>query len=91
MQSTNEQLAEMLGKTSQTIFTSAAALASCDFYCVHFPIETAVSVCKIDGGGSSTTTLQQTYPAGTTLFLNVTAITVTSGLGIGYHTDTAKG
>jgi hypothetical protein len=47
MQSTNEQLAEMLGKT--------------------------------------------TYPAGTTLFLNVTAITITSGVGIGYHTDTAKG
>ena len=26
-----------------------------------------------------------TIPAGTTLFMNVTAITLTSGIGIGYH------
>ena len=89
MQNQNEQLAEMLGKTTQTIFDGA--VGSCDFFCVHFPIESICSVMKIDGSGSATTALQTTYPAGTTLFLNVTAITITSGVGIGYHTDTAKG
>ena len=29
--------------------------------------------------------LHTTLPAGTTLFMNVTAITLTSGVGIGYH------
>ena len=29
--------------------------------------------------------LQTTLPAGTTLFMNITAITLTSGIGIGYH------
>ena len=31
--------------------------------------------------------LQTTLPAGTTLFMNVTAITLTSGVGVGYQED----
>ena len=34
--------------------------------------------------GSDVTDLVQTYPAGTTLFMRITAITLTSGIGIGY-------
>ena len=35
--------------------------------------------------GSDVTDLVQTYPAGTTLFLNVNTLTLTSGLAICYY------
>ena len=37
------------------------------------------------GAGSSSTSLHTTMAAGTTLFLNVTTITLTSGLAICYY------
>ena len=36
-------------------------------------------------GTTGESALQTTMPAGTTLFMNITAITLTSGIGIGYH------
>ena len=53
-------------------------------YCVYFPVESVVSAITVaDATGEDN--LETTLPAGTTLFMNITAITLTSGIGIGYH------
>jgi len=79
----NTLLFEMLGKGGGTeVFTTAAQTGK-DWYCVYFPVESVVSAITADGviGESA---LQTTLPAGTTLFMRITAITLTSGIGIGY-------
>ena len=55
-----------------------------DFYAVYFPVTSVVSSITVaDATGESA--LQTTLPAGTTLFMNITSIQLTSGIGIGYH------
>lgn len=85
MENVQQLLAEQLGKNGSTeIVTSAAAVSSKDFYCVYFPVESvvaAITVADATGGAS----LQTTLPAGTTLFMNVTDLTMTSGIAICYH------
>ena len=76
----------MLGHTigaDVEVFTTAAQTGK-DFYAVHFPVESVVaSIAASDCSGE--TALQTTLPAGTTLFIGIiTAITLTSGIGIGY-------
>jgi len=79
----NTLLREMLGKGDGVVFTTAAQTSK-DWYCVHFPVESVVaSITVADATGEAA--LQTTLPAGTTLFMNVTAITLTSGVGVGYH------
>ena len=60
-----------------------------DYYCIHFPIESVVTVITASNvtsaAGSQVSSLLQTYPAGTTLFLNVNTLTLTSGLAICYY------
>ena len=84
IENNNELLREQLGKNGSTeIFTTAAQTGK-DWYCVFFPVESEVdSITVADATGEAA--LQTTLPAGTTLFMNVTAITLTSGIGIGYH------
>jgi len=80
----NTLLFEMLGKGGGTeVFTTVAQTGK-DWYCVYFPVESEVSAITADGviGESA---LQTTLPAGTTLFMRITAITLTSGIGIGYR------
>ena len=79
----NNLLREMLGKGSCEVFTTEAQTGK-DFYAVHFPVESVVaSIAASDCSGE--TALQTTLPAGTTLFIGIiTAITLTSGIGIGY-------
>lgn len=81
----NTLLREQLGKGSVEVFSAAAgAQTGKDYYCVYFPLESTVTVlsaANVTAGGQN---LIQTYPAGTTLFLRVTAITITSGVGFGY-------
>jgi hypothetical protein len=76
-------LSEQLGKNAGTeVFTTVAQTGK-DFYCVYFPVESVVSsitAASVTGVAS----LQTTLPAGTTLFMNITAITLTSGIGVGY-------
>ena len=83
-------LSEQLGKRKVDIISGAATISSKDYYCIHFLADTVVSAITItnDSGIAADSTpadLARTYTAGTTLFLNVTAITTSSGLAIAYY------
>ena len=84
IENVQQLLVEQLGKNGSTeIFTTAAQTGK-DFYAVYFPVTSVVSAITVaDATGESA--LQTTLPAGTTLFMNITAITLTSGIGIGYY------
>jgi len=84
IENVQQLLTEQLGKNGDTVvFTSGQAQTSKDWYCVYFPVQSVVSaLTAADATGESA--LLTTLPAGTTLFMNVTAITLTSGIGIGY-------
>ena len=80
--SNNDLLREQLGKGTVEIFTTAAQTSK-NYYAVYFPVTSVVSAITVaDATGESA--LQTTLPAGTTLFMNITAITLTSGIGVGY-------
>ncbi len=80
---TVDLLNEQLGKKGDcTIFTTAAQTSK-DFYAVHFVTESVVSAITV-ANGTGDASLQTTIPAGTVLFMNITAITLTSGLAVGY-------
>ena len=83
IENVQQLLVEQLGKNGSTeIFTTAAQTGK-DFYAVYFPVTSVVSSITVaDATGESA--LQTTLPAGTTLFMNITAITLTSGIGVGY-------
>jgi len=84
IENVQQLLTEQLGKNGNTeVVTSAAAVTSKDFYCVYFPVETVIAAITVaDATGESA--LQTTLPAGTTLFMNVTDLTLTSGIAICY-------
>jgi hypothetical protein len=80
----NTLLFEMLGKGGGTEVFTTAALTGKDFYCIFFPVDSVIST--IAGDATNITALNgQSMNAGTTLFLRTTAITLTSGIGIGYR------
>jgi len=80
----NTLLMMQLGKGGGTeVFTTAAQTGK-DWFCVHFPVESVIASIAADGV-TNATALQTTLPAGTTLFMNITTITLTSGIGIGYR------
>mgnify|MGYP003132697079 FL=1 len=85
IENVQQLLTEQLGKNGNTeVVTSAAAATSKDFYCVYFPVETVVAgITAADVTGFAS--LQTTLPAGTTLFMNVTALELTSGIAICYN------
>ena len=87
IENVQQLLVEQLGKNGGTeIFTTAAQTGK-DWYCVQFPVESVISAITVaDASGESA--LHTTIPAGTTLFMNITAITLTSGIGIGYYEGT---
>lgn len=81
--SNNTLLREQLGKGSvDVINSSSGAQTSKDYYAVYFPKSSTVSAISIDGSAESK--LIDTFPAGTTLFCRVTAITLTAGTAICY-------
>ena len=83
IENVQQLLMEQLGKNGSTeIFTTAAQTGK-DWYCVYFPVTSVVSSITV-ADATGETALQTTLPAGTTLFMNVTAINLTSGIGIGY-------
>ena len=64
-------------------------VAGVSYYAVHFPAESIVTVLTTGSNVTATDAdLQLTYAAGTTLFLNFTAITISSGLALVYKNDT---
>ena len=81
-------LTEQLGKNRCDVFTTTA-MTDKDYYAVYFVTESVIAEIGASniqtGTGSSALNLQTTIAAGTTLFLNVTTITLTSGLAIGYY------
>ena len=80
----NTLLMMQLGKGGGTeVFTTVAQTGK-NWFCVHFPVESVISSIAADGV-TGETALQTTLPAGSTLFLNITAITLTDGIGIGYR------
>jgi hypothetical protein len=86
IENVQQLLTEQLGKNGNTEIFTTAAQTSKNFYCVYFPVNTVIaSITVANATGESA--LQTTIPAGTTLFMNVTAITLTSGVGVGYRDD----
>ena len=76
-------LNEQLGKGGQSVVFTTAAQTE-DFYAVHFVTESVISAITITNC-TGESALQTTIPAGTVIFANITAITLTSGVAIGYH------
>tara|TARA_R100001440_G_scaffold66816_1_gene87950 strand:+ start:19 stop:288 length:270 start_codon:yes stop_codon:yes gene_type:complete len=85
IENVQQLLGEQLGKNPGTeVFdSSSGALIDKDYYCVYFPVESAISSIAA-ASVTNVTKLQTTVPAGTTLFMNITAITLGGGIGIGY-------
>jgi len=83
IENVQQLLTEQLGKNGGTeIFTTDDQTGK-DWYCVHFPAESVIaSITVADATGESA--LHTTMVAGTTLFMNITQIQLTSGVGIGY-------
>jgi hypothetical protein len=83
VKNTTDLLNEQLGKKGDcVVFTGAQA--SVDFYAVHFVTESVISAITV-ANGTGDSALQTTIPAGTVLFMNITAITLTSGVAVGYQ------
>ena len=84
IENVQQLLVEQLGKNGDTEIFTTVAQSSKDWYCVHFPVTSVISAITVaDATGESA--LHTTMPAGTTLFMNITQIQLTSGIGIGYH------
>jgi len=87
IENVQQLLVEQLGKNGSTEIFTTVAQSGKDWYCVYFPVTSVVSAITVaDASGESA--LQTTLPAGTTLLMNITAITLTSGIGIGYYEGT---
>ncbi len=82
IENVQQLLTEQLGKNAGTeVFTGA--VTGKDFYCVYFPVESAISAITA-ASVTNAAALITTVPAGTTLFMGITAMTLTSGIAIGY-------
>ena len=86
IENVQQLLMEQLGKNNATEIFTTAAQTSKDWYCVYFPVESVVASITVDNA-TGESALHTTLPAGTTLFMNVTAITLTSGVGVGFQED----
>tara|TARA_R110000751_G_scaffold289637_2_gene395895 strand:+ start:504 stop:791 length:288 start_codon:yes stop_codon:yes gene_type:complete len=88
IENVQQLLTEQMGKNRCDII-STTAMTGKDYYCIHFPVESIIASISaanaIAGGGSLIANLHTTMVAGTTIFLNVTAITLTSGVGLCYY------
>jgi len=83
IENVQQLLTEQLGKNRCDVIATTA-MTSKDYYCIHFPVESVIdSITVADATGEAA--LQTTMIAGSTLFMNITDITLTSGVGIGYH------
>ena len=82
LDNSNILLRESLGKGSGVVFTTVAQTSK-DWYAVHFVTESVVSAITMTYH-TGESALHTTIPAGTVLFGHITAITMTSGVAIGY-------
>tara|TARA_R110000796_G_scaffold164166_1_gene281067 strand:- start:386 stop:679 length:294 start_codon:yes stop_codon:yes gene_type:complete len=82
----NTLLREMLGKGGLNEVFTTAAVTGKDWYCIQFPVESNIRSMTVSNmSGTESNLLGLTLPAGTTLFMRVTAIELLSGVGIGYR------
>jgi hypothetical protein len=90
IENVQQLLTEQLGKNRCDVVTTTAMTGK-DYYAVHFPITsvvTAITATNVTTAtGSAVASLITTYPAGTTLFLNVNTLTMTSGLALCYYDE----
>ena len=89
IENVQQLLTEQMGKNRCDVILTDN-MTSKDYYAVHFPIESVIlSIAAdnvIEGGGSGVGNLNtKTMPAGTTIFLNVTQLQLTSGLALCYY------
>tara|TARA_R110000787_G_scaffold253426_1_gene358830 strand:+ start:477 stop:740 length:264 start_codon:yes stop_codon:yes gene_type:complete len=76
-------LREQLGKEGAVdVFTTAAQTEN--FYAIQFLNESVITNCTITNASNDAGLDGKTMPAGTVIFAPFTAITLTSGLAIGY-------
>lgn len=88
IENVQQLLTEQLGKHRCDVITTTAMTGK-DYYAIHFVTESVIASIAASniqtGTGSAASSLHTTIPAGTTLFLQCTAITLTSGLAICYY------
>tara|TARA_R100001377_G_scaffold11001_1_gene5493 strand:- start:752 stop:1036 length:285 start_codon:yes stop_codon:yes gene_type:complete len=88
IENVQQLLSEQLGKHRCDVITTTAMTGK-NYYAIQFVTESviaSISASNIQTGtGSAASSLHTTMAAGTTLFLNVTAVTLTSGLAICYY------
>ena len=88
IENVQQLLTEQLGKNRCDVITTTAMTGK-DYYAIHFVTESVIaSIAATNiqtGTGSAASSLHTTISAGTTLFLQCTAITLTSGLAICYY------
>ena len=89
IENVQQLLTEQLGKNGSTEIFTTAAQTSKDWYAVHFVTESVVSAITMTHH-TGESALQTTIPAGTVIFGNITAITMTSGVAIGYKEHDEK-
>ena len=88
IENVQQLLTEQLGKNRCDVITTTAMTGK-DYYAIHFVTESIIASIAASniqtGTGSAAASLHTTIPAGTTVFLQCTAITLTSGLAICYY------
>jgi hypothetical protein len=88
IENVQQLLTEQLGKNRCDVIATTAMTGK-DYYEVHFPVESVIaSIAAANAttaAGSAIANLHTTMAAGSTIFLNVTAITLTSGVALCYY------
>ena len=88
IENVQELLTEQLGKRRCDVIATTAMTGK-DYYAVHYPVESVIASITAanttTAAGSAIANLHTTMVAGTTIFLNVTAITLTSGVALCYY------
>jgi|TARA_R110001583_G_scaffold114000_1_gene264476 hypothetical protein len=88
IENVQQLLTEQLGKNRCDVIATTA-MSGKDYYAIHFPVESVIASITASnvqtGTGSAISNLHTTMAAGTTLFLAVSAITLTSGVAICYY------
>jgi hypothetical protein len=86
----NQLLREQLGKNRVDVLATTAVTGK-SYYAIYFPVTSVISSIAAANAqtvaGSAISNLHTTMPAGTTLMLNVTAITLTSGIALAYYEE----
>ena len=88
IENVQQLLTEQLGKNRCDVINTTAMTGK-DYYCIHFPVASVIASITAANAttatGSAIANLHTTMAAGTSIFLNVTAITLTSGVALCYY------